>query len=257
MKFYSLTWTFICVKILNQGSDDMFLLPFIMEYEGPLNSKLVKEKKENTKKLNFYDYIYLMNGNELLKFKVELNHMDVVNALEDYINTQDQYKKVIMSEKEAQKTNIPLKFFYYLGKYKLENNKLKTKNYLVPKQTIFLEYLTEKYKDEVVSHEDLCNLSELKEDAIEYEEDIELKLIDGLFDNIDIELVDKYVITESEIDNTIINIENLLDNEEAAVVLHKLKWMLESANDNKNNIATLGLQEKFNSAIEKEKVKIK
>jgi len=42
-----------------------------------------------------------MSGNELLKFKIELGHMDVVNVLEQYIDLQRTFDYVVMSEKAA------------------------------------------------------------------------------------------------------------------------------------------------------------
>jgi len=232
-------------------------LPFIMEYEGPPNSKPIETRVKTIRTFELFDYIYLFNENELMKFKVELNHMDIVDALEKYINTQNLCRKEIMSEKDAKKTKIPLKFLYYLGKYRLENNILKTKNYLVPKQTEFLNLLTEKYEEEVVVRTDLYILFKAKNNAIEDEDDFKLRLIDGLFDNINIEFVDKYVITEKEIDNTIINIRTLLGTKYADDVLRKLRWMLESTIDNKRYITALGLQEKFDKAMNKDKVKVK
>jgi len=80
------------------------LLPLIQDIEicKDNNNELQKEVKSNSqRKLNFYDYIYLMSGNELLKFKIELGHMDVVNVLEQYIDLQRTFDYVVMSEKAA------------------------------------------------------------------------------------------------------------------------------------------------------------
>lgn len=232
-------------------------LPFIMEYSGPLPSDYVvkdPKKKETMVKpirtFELFDYIYLLKEDELLKYKVELDHMDVVNVLEKYISTQYQYSKEIMSLKEVEKTNIPVKFLYYLGKYKLENNILKTKNYLVPEQTEFLEFLTTKYDNEVVTSRDLNILSYLIYD--------EKKWIDYLFNNCSVELIEKYQFNKDQINNAITNIEKLLKNTESTEdVLYKLKYIISNFEDNQKIINKLGLQEKFDKALNKHKQKVK
>lgn len=236
----------------------MFLLPAIMEFSGPPNSKPIEENKENTKKLNFYDYIYLMNENELLKFKVELNHMDVVNVLEKYIDSQKQFDMCILNEKDAKATKIPLKFLYYLGNYRLNNYLVKTKNYLVPEQTKFLNIITEKYKDSIIVSRDLNKLNNIMFDAQCDEDDVTQNLIDLLFDSVNVELVERFEMNLGELENTINNIRTLLQNSrECQLVLSQLKYILEESKTNKEYITKLGLEYKFNKAIEKQKQKVK
>ena len=234
----------------------MFLLPFIMEH----SSMEMQDNEENTKKKNFYDYIYLISGNELLKFEIELDHMDVVNVLEKYIDSQKTFDKVIMSEKELKGTKIPLKFLYPLGYYRLENNLFKTNNYLVPKQTPFLDLITKKYWNGIVDTTYLDNINYIKTDAVCDEDDIIPKLVDLLFENANIELVERFEINKDELIRTISNIKNLFkNNKEALIVLSRLKWIIEKSKSNIEYITKLCLKDKFNSSImqERERQKVK
>ncbi len=113
--------------------------------------------------------------------------MDVVNVLEKYIDSQKTFDRVIMSEKSLKNTKIPLKFLYYLGKYTLEDNLFKTNNYLVPKQTPFLDVITEKYWDGIVDTIDLYNLNCIKTDAVCDEDEVTIKLISDLFKSANVE----------------------------------------------------------------------
>ena len=234
----------------------MFLLPFIMEH----SSMEMQDNEENTKKKNFYDYIYLISGNELLKFEIELDHMDVVNVLEKYIDSQKTFDKVIMSEKELKGTKIPLKFLYPLGYYRLENNLFKTKNYLVPNQTEFLDVTTKKYWDGIVNTTDLYNLNCIMTDAVCDENEVTKKLISNLFKSANVELIERFEIDTEELGKTIYFIRNLLKNgRECQDVLSKLRWILERSKSNIEYITRLGLKDKFNDAIiqERERQKVK
>lgn len=232
----------------------MFLLPIIQDIE------IWRESDNESKRKKIYDYIYLINGNELLKFEIELNHMDVVNVLEKYIDSQKTFDKSVMSEKELKDTKIPLKFLYPLGSYRLENNLFKTKNYLVPKKTPFLDLITKKYWDGIVHSTDLEFFNYIKTDAICDEDDVIPKLIDLLFENVEVELVERLEMNEDELIRTMSNIRNLLNNNgDAQVVLSRLKWILEKYKSNMKYITDLGLKDKFNDAImiERENQKVK
>lgn len=229
----------------------MILLPLLqdIEYTGD-------EKK--SRRLGFYDYIYIISGNELLKFKIELVHMDVVNVLEKYIDVQKNSDNVILSEKEARENEFPLKFLRYLGKYRLENNLFKTKNYLAPKRTAFLDLIIEKYKDNILDAIDLDNLYYIMSDAIIFENHNKQELICELLKGASIEFVEKFEIDKEEITKTINNIRTLLKNSrESQEILSKLKWILEKSEVNKHFISKLDLREKFESAVELEKQKQK
>lgn len=232
----------------------MFLLPIIQDME------IWVESDNESKRKNFYDYIYLISGNELLKFEIELDHMDVVNVLEQYLDSQRTFDKVIKSEKELKGTKIPLKFLYYLGKYTLEDNLFKTNNYLAPKQTPFLELITEKYWDGKVDPTDLDNLSCIKIDAECDEDATTIKLISDLFEKANVELIERFEMNKDELICTISNIRTLLNNSrESQDVLSKLRWILEKSKSNMEYITKLGIKDKFNKAIieeiERQKVK--
>ena len=186
--------------------------------------------------------------------------MDVVNVLEKYIDSQKTFDKVIMSEKSLKNTKIPLKFLYYLGKYTLEDNLFKTNNYLVPKQTPFLDVITEKYWDGIVDTTDLYNLNCIMIDAQCDEDVATINLISDLFKSANVELVESFEMNIEEVENTINNIRTLLQNStECQNVLKKLDWILKKSKSNIEYITKLGLKDKFNDAImqERERQKVK
>jgi len=229
----------------------MVLLPLLqdIEYAGD-------EKK--SRRLNFFDYVYLASGNELLKFKVEINHMDAIDALEEYINSQKTVDHIILNEKEAKNTNIPLGFLFYLGKYRLENSLIKTENYFVPKSTELLSELTKKYNNCTVTPVDLYNFACILIEANNNQDSLTKKLVEKLFSGVDVELVEKFQINKDELNNIINSIKNIFKNKvEAEAVLHKLKWILDMTECNVHPITGLGLRDKFESAVEKEKQKQK
>lgn len=229
----------------------MILLPLLqdIEYTGD-------EKK--SRKLSFFDYVYLTSGNELLKFKVEINHMDAVDALEEYINSQKPVDHIILNEKEAKKTNIPLGFLLYLGKYRLENSLIKTENYFVPKSTELLFKLTQKYNNCTVTTVDLYNFACILIEANKNQDSLTKKLVEKLFSGVNVELVEKFQINEDELNNIINSIKNIFKNKvEAEAILHKLKWILDMTKRNAEQITKLDLRDKFESAVEKEKQKVK
>lgn len=234
------------------------ILPFIQEYSEPINQRPIENKQnaetrvKTIRTYDVYDYIYLLNDNELLEFKVELDYRIIANVLTEYINNQDQSKKTIMSEKDAEKTDIPLKFLCYLGKDRLKNNLTKSKNYLVPEMTSFLKFLTNKYDNEVLTFYDLYDLNSFLQKYSKTE------MIKDLFQNINIELVDKYIINSKEIELTISNIRVLLgDRVDTEDVLRKLNFILSTAQENEIYINNLELKDKFDKIINKNKVKVK
>ncbi|MBR6690201.1 MAG: hypothetical protein IKL65_02600 [Bacilli bacterium] len=234
----------------------MFLLPFVMEYSGagPSNYRTTQNNEETKtiQNLEISDYIYLFKENDLFKFKVELQGMDIVNVIEEHIKMQDQEVKEIMSLKDAEKTKIPVKFLYYLGKYKLKNNFFKTENYLVPEQTDFLKLLIKKYRNKIVTHRDLINLNDLVN--VEIDKDHVL----DLFLNAKIELIEKLSFNKEELDITINNIKALLSTNQASIsVLNKLKFIISSAEDNQELIKKLGIEDKFYAEIICQKAKKK
>lgn len=210
------------------------------------------------------DYIYLYENETLFKFRVQLEHMDVVDALEKYINNRPQWDYDILSKKQVLKqTDIPIKFFRSLGKYRLENNLIKTENYLVPKKTTFLCILGNLYNDSILTRAYLSYLGGIKSEANITDDVLQNEIINELFQNIKIDLIKKYSITTDELKNTIDNIRKLdsSSNPEIYDTLTTFKRILTSIEENEKNITNLNLKSKFNELIvkdkEKEKQKIK
>lgn len=87
-----------------------------------------------------YNFIYIRHDNEILNFKITINNMDVVDAIEDYIKTADTYSFKVMSEEHVKLLyKLRPSFFPNLGKFRLDNNIRKTNNYFVPEKTPLLE----------------------------------------------------------------------------------------------------------------------
>lgn len=90
----------------------------------------------------YNNFIYIRYKNEILNLKITINHMDVVDAIEDYIKTADTYNFKVMSEEHVKLLyKMRPSFFPSIGKFRLDNNIKKTNNYFVPDKTPLLEEL--------------------------------------------------------------------------------------------------------------------
>lgn len=208
------------------------------------------------------DHIYLYENETLFKFRVRLEHMDVVNALEKYINNQPQWDYSVLSKKQVlQEIDIPLKFFRNMGKYRLEDNLIKTENYLVPKKTTFLCILGNLYNDSILTRAYLSYLGGIKSEANITDDVLQNEIINELFQNISIDLINKYDISKEGLIDTIDNIKKLdsSSNSEIYDTLTIFKWILTSIEENEKNITKLDLKCKFKKLIDetKEKQKVK
>ena len=204
----------------------------------------------NTKNNNIYDYIFIENNGELLKYKITIDHVAIFNTLDKYINEIPYDNIQIVKEKDVKKWGLPTSWFRYVGKFQLGENLLPTNNYLFPPQKLLFRVLTDKYKNELVTTQDLYNLSSCYKN----------KYLKDLFRNIKIELIEKYKFNQS-LEEQINIIENLVGKKTNSIdSLQNLKWILETSKKNKKYIKLLNLTDSFyesKRAYIKEKQKIK
>lgn len=236
----------------------MFLLPFIQEFDGPMlrcynNSSSSDNRQEE---IETDKCIFLQRNNQLLKFKISVDHIDITSTLEKYLNDTAVNNFEILSEKDIQ-NKFPLKLVRSVGKYRLEGNVVKTKNYLVPPQTAFSDFLNEKYKvnssSVIFISRDLYKLKELKAEYKLNGRNFEVKLIKYLLSEFEIELIEIYDINSKEIESCIENIEKLIGNDESKTTLSRLRWILTSSKNNEKYINELDLEKKFMDAIKEDR----
>jgi len=210
------------------------------------------QEKKNDIENNIYDYIFLENSGELLKYKIILNHMSIVDAIDRYINDTPYENIQIVKEKDVKKIGLPISWFRHVGKFQLGDNILSTNNYMCPPFKLFFRVLADKYKNELVTTKDLYNLSFCYKN----------KYLKDLFKNVNIELINKYKLNE-KLEDQINTIENIVGNKIDSIdTLQNLKWILESSKKNKMYIKKLELTEHFNESKrvyikEKQRQKIK
>ena len=197
--------------------------------------------------------IYLQNDDQLLKFRVEFDHVDIVNAIEKYISNINIYNFKLVNEKEAKTLETPLKFFPSVGKFKLENGIIKTQNYLVPMHynRELLKLLNSKYKFSEITQKDLKNFSKIKQDCIDFDNKKELNLINDLLLGIKIELLESYKFNENVGNGIIEYIKKLVGEQEAFEVIKKLNTILISCKENNKHVEFLGLKSLFMQASQK------
>lgn len=243
-------------------------LQFINEASGAWPYRGLTESLDNDssntinsdENLKNKEYIYVQKDNQLLKFFVKTEHMNITDTLEQYLNNSSLYNFEVLSEKDI-KDKFPLKLVRSVGKYKLEGNLLKTNNYLVPPVTELTNILNEKYKENnsfvTFSSKDLHKLNLIKE-AFRLDERIfELQLIENLLSSFEVELKGIYDISEKELETYIDNITKLIGFDENKTTLSKLRWILVSASHNEEYITGLGIEDKFDKTINKGNQKVK
>lgn len=231
----------------------MFLIPLIQDIEICSDEKRINK---NTK-----DYIYLEKEGQILKFKVSIPHLDITSCLEDYLENLPVNKFDIRKESFIKPSIWPLDLVRYIGKFKLEGEHFKTKNYLVPTSTGLSRLLCEKYRHFSINvpfyNDDLKMLNEVSKIFLEEERTFELEIINTLKSNLEVELQEIYDIDLNQLEQYIKNIEKMLGNDECRTTLSKLRDILISSGKNKSYIKELGIEYKFHEAIKKDKEKQK
>lgn len=242
-------------------------LQFINEAEGAWPYRGSTESLDNDfssnnnlEEIKNEEYIFIQKDKQLLKFIVKTNHLNITNTLEQYLNNSSLYNSDVLSEKDI-KDKLPLNLVRSVGKYRLEGSLLKTNNYLVPPVTELTNILNEKYKENnsfvTFSSRDLHKLNLIKEDFRLDERIFELQLIENLLSSFEVELKGIYNISEKELETYIDNITKLIGFDENKITLSKLRWILVSASHNEDYITGLGIEDKFDKAINKGNQKVK
>lgn len=197
----------------------------------------------------YNNFIYIRYNNEILNFKITINHMDVVDAIEDYIKTADTYNFKVMSEEHVKLLyKLRPSFFPSIGKFRLDNNIKKTNNYFVPDKTPLLEELIDLYNDNLVYLGTLNHLNSIKNELVKKKNRIQLLILRELCSKFSLELVEKYNI---EVLEKILNCSNNLININD---LNKMNWILKSSKKNEAIFKSLGLDKKIECAKEEKKL---
>lgn len=231
----------------------MFLLPFIQDIE-------VWGEEEKINK-NTKDYIYLEKDGQLLKFLVSIPHLEITSYLEDYLENLPVNEFRVMKESHVNALKWPLILVKCIGKFKLEGEHFKTKNYLVPNTTDLSSFLCEKYRHCSISVPfntyDLKMLNDINKTYLEEGRPFELNIINILISNIKVELEETYDLNLNELELYIKNIEKMLGNDESGKTLDKLRNILIYSKKNKSYIKELGIEDKFFETTKKSKEKQK
>lgn len=197
------------------------------------------------------NYIYLEEGNELYKFEIKFNHMDITNAIEQYINRCRVIDFEVRSEQYLKENAIPKIFFPYLGKFKLEENLKSTKNYFVLNDKSYLyRLLTVMYWDNSFTPEHFEVLYDCYNECCLNKQKNKAEFILDFSSKMNIELKNKYKF--EELKSIISNLENYVPKDELEKSKEQYRWMFESAKKNKSIISGFGLNDKFYAAINKE-----
>ena len=197
----------------------------------------------------YNNFIYIRYKNEILNLKITINHMDVVDAIEDYIKTADTYNFKVMSEEHVKLLyKMRPSFFPSIGKFRLDNNIKKTNNYFVPDKTPLLEELIDLYNDNLVYLGTLNHLNSIKNELVKKKNRIQLLILRELCSKFSLELVEKYNIEALEktlnYSNNLINISDL----------NKMKWILKTSKENEEIFSSLDLYKKIDCAEEEKKL---
>lgn len=208
------------------------------------------EEKENK--------IYVELDGKLYEYEARFNHMSVVDAIECYMKNESIYSFHLVDEEQAKTIGTPIKFLPYMGDFRLEGSYKKTRNYLSPLLTYLLNFLNEKYKDNVITNKDLKTLFELKK---QYEKDSRLaglEIIEILCHGIRVNLIETYDFNEEVGKKILDGFKNINTTEEFKVILEKIRDLIIIATNNNIYIKELNLKDELlNPIYKKEAIKEK
>lgn len=210
------------------------------------------------------EFIYLDTDKRILKYKANLNHMAITEAMESCICNISIYDFRISDKKHAEMSSVPLKFLPKLGKFKLDENMFKTQNYLVPRSTDLMLLLNRIGKNCIngvctLTRYDLNKLYEIMIESYNNKNYIEVDIILDLCSKLNIELVAEYDLNKESISKAKQIVESLTFNCETFQTLSELSIIMNSLNTNLDQICKLGLEKKFIEAtrIKKQAQKVK
>lgn len=209
-----------------------------------INSDLEENKDKN---------IYVESNGKIYEYEIRFNHMNVVDAIESYIKNISVYDFVLVNEKQAKVMGTPIKFLPYMGEFRLEGSCLKTNNYLTPVVSYFLNFLNNKYKDNIITNDDLKFLYEIKKYYEENSRLKELEILEDLFHGIRVSLINIYDFNEKIGNEILLSFENINISEEFKIILEKIRELIYIFTANNKYIKELNFKdEKLNSIYEKE-----
>lgn len=228
----------------------MFLLPMMQEMEYDRGHY----KNPNSKKAE--NYIYVQEGDKILKFNVGFPYFEVLKNLEKYINQKNIYDYTVITHKELEENNIPTSVLSYLGKFRLEGNFRRTDNYLAPKDYDHLfMWLCEKSEERNLFSNDLKNIYKMTKLAFEDGEYEYQETMKDIVDSIEFSFIESYKVDYNQLSNKI----NELENSGNKKKLEKLEWIFRTAKENKKYLKYLGLHDMFleSAGINKQNQKVK
>ena len=93
----------------------------------------VVDIKEGYKECKSLEYCFCAEyNNQICKFKISFDDLDVTNLIEDYMNLIDIYCFEVVPESSLKDNPFYKKFFPYLGKFRLDGSFKSTHNYFAP-----------------------------------------------------------------------------------------------------------------------------
>lgn len=210
------------------------------------------------------EFIYLDTDKRILKYKANLNHMAIADAIERSIANVSVFDYKVLDKKHAELSPVPLKFLPRLGKFKLDENMFKTQNYLVPRSTDLMLFLNKLGKNcingvSTLTRYDLNKLYDIMMESYNNKNYSDVDIILDLCSKLNIELVDEYNINKESIFKASRIVEALTYNSETFQTLSDLSIIMNSLNTNLDQICKLGLEKKFIKAtrIKKQAQKVK
>lgn len=193
--------------------------------------------------------VCVLYDNQICKFKITFEDVDVDNLIEDYLNSRDIYLFEATDEDSLEDKSVATKFFPYLGKFRLEGRFKSTDNYFAPiSQGGMLKILFSMYRSNILKENNLDEFEKLYSVA---ESDNILNFINQIFSNANIELFNAY--TLEELETSIDLLEKVSSSSRFFHAYLALKKLLESSKANRERIDKLGLNDYFVEAIEKKK----
>ena len=221
------------------------LIPFMEIESGGCVINNNKNKNEETE-----EFIYLEYNNKIFKLQVILWPFSVDKAINEYIKRMSSDKIQLMSEREIKnKDRIKIS---EVGKFRLKKRLIKTNNSLCTETSYLLSTLKEKEKNRTITSKDL---DYLVNSLYGWDDDLSIsdneQIINILFEHVNIRLLDEYMINKQTFSYIINNVDKILNNSNnKSKVINELKNILTSAEDNREKIYYLEIQDNFNSGCE-------
>lgn len=125
----------------------------------------------------------------------------------------------------------------------------------MPRQSNLFDILLNKIKNKQIVVDDLKIFEDCYDSAIELENDTQLDFIKSICMSFDVSFINSYSL--EDINSTIEAISRFDDNFDLENGYNNIKWVLDSAKNNKQIINKLGIEEKFTKEHQYKMKKIK